>query len=86
MGVRVTEIEGKAALFDSTTNLAFGPIFDSASEAEEFLNWLAEKEKNEETFPLLNDQLFFKADPRVYRLGEFEVIVQMFREGQEGKD
>lgn len=42
MGVRVTANEGKAALFDSTSGLAFGPVFDSADEATEFLEHLTE--------------------------------------------
>lgn len=40
MSVRVTSVEGKVALFDSTTGLAFGPVFASDDEAEEFLEHL----------------------------------------------
>jgi hypothetical protein len=40
VSVRVTTAEGKAALFDSVTGLAFGPVFDSELHADEFLIWL----------------------------------------------
>ena len=37
MSVRVTTTEGRAALYDSVTDVAFGPVFDSDEDAEEFL-------------------------------------------------
>ncbi len=37
MGVRLTSTEGKCALYDSTTGLAFGPVFEDEYEAEGFL-------------------------------------------------
>lgn len=36
----MTASEGKVALFDSTSGLAFGPVFDTELEAEEFLEHL----------------------------------------------
>jgi hypothetical protein len=44
MSVRVTThdgITGKAALYDSTSDLAFGPIFDNGDDAEAFLDHLS---------------------------------------------
>ena len=40
MGVRITSVEAKCALFDSVSGLAFGPVFDSWLDAEAFLTWL----------------------------------------------
>jgi hypothetical protein len=39
MGVRTTHEEGKVALFDSTTGEAFGRVFESQDEADDFLGW-----------------------------------------------
>jgi hypothetical protein len=39
MSVRVTATEGKVALFDSVTNWAFGPVFDTEEDANNFLGW-----------------------------------------------
>lgn len=44
MGVRIAgrfSGEHEAALFDSVTGRAFGPVFDSHDQAEDFLAWLA---------------------------------------------
>jgi hypothetical protein len=44
MGVRIIESNSDsddyAVLYCSTTMTAFGPVFDNAGEAEEFLEWL----------------------------------------------
>jgi hypothetical protein len=43
MGVRTTTYEGvtsKVALYDSTNDTAFGPVFDTEEEAGDFLYWL----------------------------------------------
>lgn len=42
MGVRNTMTEGKVALFDSVTGVAFGPVFDTEEEAERFVAYVAE--------------------------------------------
>ena len=39
MGVRNTSVEEKAAMFDSVTGTAFGPVFDSADELDDFLEF-----------------------------------------------
>lgn len=42
MSVRITTQERKVALFDSTNGLAFGPVFETEDDAEEFLEHLTE--------------------------------------------
>jgi hypothetical protein len=37
MSVRITSDEDKAALFDSVSGWAFGPVFDNSDEADDFL-------------------------------------------------
>lgn len=50
MGVRILEgaidcadAPGQAALFCSTSNTAFGPLFHSGDEARDFLDWYAKR-------------------------------------------
>lgn len=40
MGVRVIGGGDGACIYDSVTMWAFGPIFEDAEQAEEFLQWL----------------------------------------------
>ena len=42
MSVRLTSRQNKVALFDSVTDTAFGPVFDSDEEADSFLDWIEE--------------------------------------------
>lgn len=42
MGVRVLK-DGESALYDSTTGQAFGPIFESESDAEAFIAFATEQ-------------------------------------------
>ena len=42
MGIRNTANDEKIALFDSVTGLAFGPVFDTETECDEFLAWCEE--------------------------------------------
>jgi hypothetical protein len=42
VSTRVTGVEGKAALYDSTSGLAFGPVFDDVPTANAFLDHLEE--------------------------------------------
>ena len=50
MGVRILYADGAAALYCSTTEIAFGPLFlddkghDGIERAEAFLNWLAPRD------------------------------------------
>jgi hypothetical protein len=43
MGMRIKEGVGFAVLYDSTTDIAFGPLFNGEWEVEEFLDWLEKK-------------------------------------------
>jgi hypothetical protein len=43
MSVRVTD-KTNVALYDSTTGVAFGPLFESEFDAYEFLEWLRSDE------------------------------------------
>ena len=65
MSVRVTATEGRAALYDSVTDVAFGPVFDSAEEAEEFLKHLVE---------------IGERDPRVIPAADLAVLAAEFLE------
>lgn len=42
VSVRTTMTEGTTALYDSTTGVAFGPVFDSEADAVSFLEHLTE--------------------------------------------
>lgn len=41
MGVRNTATEGRVALFDSTSGFAFGPTFDTETECDDFVTFVA---------------------------------------------
>lgn len=43
MGIRNTEAEKRVALFDSVTDTAFGPIFDSGIEADSFVEFAEDR-------------------------------------------
>lgn len=43
MGCRVTTTEGKSAMYDSVTDTAFGPVFDTEEEANAFIEWCFKK-------------------------------------------
>lgn len=44
MGVRITgPRDESAALYDSVTGIAFGPVFEDWLEAQAFLDWLKER-------------------------------------------
>ena len=40
MGVRILSGEYHSCLYCSTTDWAFGPLFDDDAEAEDFIEWL----------------------------------------------
>lgn len=77
MSVGITD-ENHVALFDSTMELAFGPMFKSAEEANDFLEWLRLGEENERSFPYSNDVIL--SDPRTYRTDELFKLQLMFRD------
>lgn len=42
MSVRyLTDVDGRVALYDSTSDVAFGPVLQSPEHADDFLAWLA---------------------------------------------
>jgi len=43
MGLSNTAAEGKTALYETTGDWAFGPVFDSEEECDGFLQWLHRK-------------------------------------------
>lgn len=85
MGVRVTDGETEFALFDSTTGLAFGPVFDNYDEAEGFLSWLREKELALDKFKFGNDEVFYVSDPRSYTTPELQQVVNHYLDEQEAE-
>lgn len=41
MGIRITDSD-HVAIYDSVSDWAFGPVFDSEESAQKFLNWTVE--------------------------------------------
>lgn len=71
MGVRVLEAASdcadapdRAALFDSVTGIAFGPLFASGDEARDFLRWV---------------ELEGRPDPRVLGVLELHDAIRAWR-------
>lgn len=58
MGLHLTGISGYTAMYDSVTDWAFGPVFTSPENAEQFLAW-AESQgvRNGDVRQLSNDRL-----------------------------
>lgn len=67
MSVRVTAVEGKVALYDSVTGLAFGPVLDDDDEASAFIDHL---------------ELIGERDPRVIPAGELAELLDEWRKEQ----
>lgn len=60
MGVRITGMrDSEVALYDSTTGIAFGPVFSTTEEAEAFLAHL---------------EMIGERDPRVIPLGDLVTL------------
>jgi hypothetical protein len=53
-------------MYDSVTGQAFGPVFTSTFEAEEFLNWLGDREAEGSGFELGDDTVLYTADTRKF--------------------
>ena len=43
MGLRLSTDEDKVCLFDSVTDWAFGPVFNTETAADRFLEWASEQ-------------------------------------------
>ena len=65
MGVRTTD-RAAVAMYDSVTGQAFGPVFDSTSDADDFLEWLTERMNTHIDFPLGDDRILYTDDTRKY--------------------
>lgn len=78
MGVRATN-NNNVALYDSTTGMAFGPVFESTDDALDFLEWLREKYSKSKTFQFGTETLLFIEDPRVYRETELVEVVNLWK-------
>lgn len=65
MSVRNTFAEEKVAMYDSTSMVAFGPVFDSMEDCDEFLRHLA---------------AIGERDPRVIPVGELAQLWREWEE------
>ncbi len=83
MSVRITDAEN-VAMYDSVTGTAFGPIFTSETECQEFQEWAKDKAANNHTFKYGHETLYFLADLRVYRDAELEHVHQLWNEEVNG--
>lgn len=78
MSVAITGQEGSVALYDSVTNVAFGPIFEDSDKADEFLEWFREGYEADRTFPFNRDELRFLDDVRRYRPTELQELHKLW--------
>lgn len=68
MSVRITGSDGSVALYDSTTGVAFGPIFENEDQADEFLEWFRKGYESARLFVLFGGGIRkFTNDVRLYR-------------------
>jgi hypothetical protein len=82
VGVRVTD-STNVALYDSTSEVAFGPIFASSEEAEDFLEWLRSNSDRKRFFDYNRDRLMFMEDPREYLSDELTHLSQLWKDSRE---
>ncbi len=61
MSVRTTH-EHAVCLYDSVTGLAFGPVFEDESQADEFIDWLTVDPRSYTSEQLAAKFLQYKAD------------------------
>lgn len=78
MGCRilVERRDGRAVLYCSTTQWAFGPLFRNEEQAERFLVWLRDTPNQFQTLLGLP-----KSDPRSYPESVLETLYSKFRMG-----
>jgi hypothetical protein len=73
--------ENTVALVDTVTGTAFGPVFDSAGDVDDFLEWLQEQVQFGAT--LTNERgetKLYTDDPRWFSEKELEAVVTVWRE------
>jgi hypothetical protein len=71
MGVRIIGGDDSAALYDSTSGVAFGPVFADVGKAQAFLDHLAS---------------IGERDPRVIPVGELVELADEWKDEQEDED
>jgi hypothetical protein len=81
MGVRIindpSDRNDYACLYDSVSMTAFGPVFDDAEEADDFLEWY---DKNGPRSKVNNTEVL---DLRIPSDSELETLVKEFRDARE---
>jgi hypothetical protein len=78
MGLRLTD-DDVVAFYDDTSGVAFGPIFNSHGDAEDFLDWIKVGADEKRTFKHNTHTLFFVDDPRQYRAAELMTLYSLWR-------
>jgi len=83
MAVHIISDENATALYCSTSGYAFGPVFESRLEAEDFLYWLKNgRQNNEEARALEARRLPIGdgSDPREWDVPSLGLLVSYWRE------
>lgn len=87
MGTRLTSDPGEhvVAMFDSVTGWAFGRVFSSAEQAEDFLRWLETADLTDaggpiSVLPVFRGQFGAGDDPRAYSNGDLDRLRDLWRE------
>lgn len=78
MSVRITEPD-QVALYDSTSGIAFGQVFDDRMDAEDFLAWHDKKAEQGELFNYGKHRVQFVPDVRIYSNVMLETVYQLWR-------
>ena len=78
MGVRITSQEEVVSLYDSSSGIAFGPVFADGDSAQEFLDWVNAGHESNRIFHVGNEELLFIKDVRVYREHELQSLVNLW--------
>lgn len=83
MAIAIVADDHAAALYCTTSDHAFGPIFRSRREAEDFLAWLEYGRQDDERVQRLEARrlpLGNGSDPREWDTPSLELLVTYFRE------
>ena len=81
MGCRLTSTEGKVAMFDSVSGIAFGPVLDQ-DEAEDFFRWFncGEAARISRTLGWWFPSYVDLTDPRSFTPSKLEGLYAVFSE------
>lgn len=84
MSVGIIGDANRAALYCDTTDVAFGPVFESTDHAEDFLAWLGRVGRADETGEALPGKLAWlvgiDADPRKLRPSDLDAAYLAWRD------